>query len=367
VNLGVTVAAAALSLLPAATAGATIPTGNLVKNPGAEDGQAAANDSDYFFPPGWKPELTQSRITAVQYGTGTDFLTTDQGIAYAGGGRFFAGGPPRRLDETQQSDEPMYQDVAIPGDALVDVDAGVVEATGGGCFGGFADDVIDFTAQFLDEGGRAMPGVMFLEGPTNSKPAALQPTWQTMTVPAGARAIHVRLQFFQIGPRGYNRAYADNVLMALSRAGSAPPQPTCSVQTPPAGPTGPTGPAAPGPAPQGPPLTPFLISRGSSKATLRSGRVGVSLACTASGRACRGSLRLSVPSLSAGASSVTLGSRSFTIAAGKRAVVSVRLGRRAKARLSRLPARKVARLKVTARVTMGSTSTKFALRLREAR
>jgi hypothetical protein len=97
---------------------------------------------------------------------------------------------------------------------------------------------------------------------------------------------------------------------------------------------------------------------------MRSGRVGVRLTCTSHDAPCSGSLRLKVPSLSASTSNVTLGSKPFTIAAGKTAPVKVSLRRRAKARMSRMSSRQLRRLRVTATVTIGAASGKFALRLR---
>src|SRR3954469_3216359 len=68
-----------------ATAGAVVPSGNLVQNPGAEAGGGAANASDVAPPPGWG---TTSNFTAVKYGT-----SGFPGQAAGGGTNFFAGGP----------------------------------------------------------------------------------------------------------------------------------------------------------------------------------------------------------------------------------------------------------------------------------
>jgi hypothetical protein len=164
------------------------------------------------------------------------------------------------------------------------------------------------------------------------------------------------MQLIRVGDRAYNDAYADNVLLQLTPAGSTPPEPTCSAVT--------STPPTSGPPPGNEPLTPNAISRGSSKATYRSGGIAVTLDCAGQGAACSGTLQLTVPSLSAHGSTVTLGSRSFSIAAGNSATVSVRVGRRVRARLNRLLARQVRRLKVTASVVLGTASTKFTLRLR---
>jgi hypothetical protein len=57
---------AAAALLAAAPAGAVVPGGNLLVNPGAEAGPGAPDSSQQLPLPGWTVEST---FTAVQYGT----------------------------------------------------------------------------------------------------------------------------------------------------------------------------------------------------------------------------------------------------------------------------------------------------------
>jgi hypothetical protein len=347
-------------LLCASAAGAAIPSGNLLTNPGAEDGPAAHDSSQVFVPPGWTFSQPEFRMTAVYYGS-LGFPTAEQGVALGGGHAFFAGGPPQPEGQPDQRSAIAVQEIPLPPDAFADVDAGAVQATGGGCFGGYADqeDTVVFGADFLNSGGQALTGTNIAAyGPdakARGKQTKLLPVSATRPVPAGARFVRVVLQLIRVGDRAYNDAYADNILMQLTPAGSTPPEPTCSAAA--------STPPPPGPPPGNQPLTPNAISRGSSKARYRSGRIAVTLACAGQGAACSGTLRLTVPSLSAHSSSVTLGSRSFSIAAGKSATVAVRVGRRAKARLNRLSARQVRRLKVRASVKMGTASAKFTLRL----
>jgi hypothetical protein len=350
---------AALSLLFAGIAQASYPTGNLLQNAGAEDGSATADGNSVFTPPQWFT-LDDSRVTAVLYGA-PGFLTAQQGAAYGGGHSFFAGGPPE--PGSTMSDSHVFQGVDFPNDVVAEFAGGRVQATLGGCLGGYADqdDFAQLEVTFLSPA----PTVTVLMGPKANERGArteLLPRSVTGIVPEGTTQAQVRLEFVRLS--GVNTSYdgyADNVSLILSPAGSLPAAPNCTTSTPGGG-TGPTGPGAP--AGGGPTTTPFVVARGSSNATLRSGRIGVVLACTAVNAPCSGGLRLSVPSLSAGASSVTLGSTAFTIPAGRITTVKVSLRRRAKVRVKRMSARRLGRLKVTANVTMGAASTKFSLRLR---
>ena len=83
-------AVAALSVRRAA-AGAAVPAGNLLANPGAEAG-AGSDDGSLVPLPGWAVE---GSLTAVKYGA-SNFLTTEDGARLGGGANFFAGGPSMR-------------------------------------------------------------------------------------------------------------------------------------------------------------------------------------------------------------------------------------------------------------------------------
>src|SRR3954447_26073882 len=71
--------------------GGGIPSGNLLANQNAEQGQAATNETDRFDPPGWQVGAGTS-VTAVRYGT-TTFPTAADSTLINGGSAFFAGGP----------------------------------------------------------------------------------------------------------------------------------------------------------------------------------------------------------------------------------------------------------------------------------
>jgi hypothetical protein len=341
-----------------------------VTNPGAEDGPGAHDSSEVVVPPGWTFLKPEYRMTAVYYGS-PGFPTIEQGVALGGGHSFFAGGPAQPEGAEDQPTAIADQEIPLPAEVIADIDAGTVQATGGGCFGGYGtqNDSVVFGAYFEDSAGHTVGSdPVFIAGPGAKERGGqtkLLPYSDTRKVPAGTRFVQVRLLLIRESSAGrfdYNDAYADNLLLQLSASGSTPPPPSCSAPKAP-GPSGPTGPGAPG-GPAGPNVTPFAIARGSSRATLRSGRVGVSLRCDSGTSPCSGTLRLTVPSLSASVSSVTLGSKAFSIPAGRTATVKVALARRARARVKRMSARQLRRLKVTAKVTVGTASKQFALRLR---
>jgi hypothetical protein len=360
-----------LWVLPGSAA-ATIPPGNLLANPGAEDGTATPDGYDIYRPPGWDMSA-KATITSVAYGA-PGFFTAEQGVAFGGGRSFFAGGPP---NNGNSSAFVMVQDVTLPPEVRGDVAAGTVQATVGGCLGGFADqdDLVEVSATYSGGG----LGDQFLFSPNFKGPDAqargkrtdLLPRAITAQLPKAAEKITVRFDF-QAKSGSYNDAYADNLMLVLRTAGTTPPVPACAAPTAPGGggpapaPAPPAGPGpvifAPGAVGTGPAVTTLLVSQGSGKAMVRSGRVGVSLKCAAHDTPCKGSVRLIVPALPH-ASSVTLGSKAFSIAPGKTATVKVSLGRRAKARVNRLSARQLRRLKVTAKVTSGTASGQFAVRL----
>jgi hypothetical protein len=348
--------ALAAFLLSAGGAGATLPSGNLIRNPGAEEGSASSDGGAVINPPEWdsSPNAT---ITSVTYGA-PGFLTAAQGLALGGGRSFFAGGPP--VTGGDSSSWALLQTDYFPAEVLGDVAGGAVQATLSGCLGGYGDqdDRVEIEADvFGDPQGRLVP-FPTLTGPDARARGGLTdllPQSATLKLPSSAKGVSLHVFFERTSGGGtYNDAYADNLALVLTPAGSAPPAPNCSAPPPGGGPQ--PGPGGPPPAP-GPHTSGVAISRGSSTATLGPGRVRVSLICTSPETPCSGDLRLT-------ASSLTLGSTTFRIAAGRKATVRVSLRRRAKARLERMSRRDLRRLLVTARVRIGTASGTFSLRLR---
>ena len=117
----------AIAVVIAAPAGAAVPSGNLLVNPGAEAGPGAPDDSQAVAPPGWNVEST---FTAVQYGASGGFPTAADGAALGGGANFFAGGPGGATSAATQ-----VVDVSA---AASEIDAGKVGATLGAALGGYA-------------------------------------------------------------------------------------------------------------------------------------------------------------------------------------------------------------------------------------
>jgi hypothetical protein len=136
-------AALGLFLAAAAPAGAVVPSGNLVVNPGAEAAPGAADASTQLPLPGWTVEST---FTAVQYGA-PSFLTAADGAALGGGVNFFAGGPGGATAAATQI-------IDVSG-AAAEIDRGQVQATLSALLGGYATqtDYSAVGATYLKAGG----------------------------------------------------------------------------------------------------------------------------------------------------------------------------------------------------------------------
>src|SRR4051812_28578916 len=121
--------------LGAAPAGASVPSGNLVVNPGAE---AAAPPAL----PGW---TVTAPFESVDYGDPAGFPAS----APDGGANFFAGGDAAESSATQDID-------VSP--AAPEIDAGTVTATLSALEGGFdtQDDFATVTLRYLDASGQTI-------------------------------------------------------------------------------------------------------------------------------------------------------------------------------------------------------------------
>ena len=197
---------AAAALLAAAPAGAVVPGGNLLVNPGADAGPGAPDSSQQLPLPGWTVEST---FTAVQYGT-SGFPTIPDSATLGGEVNFFAGGPGGALSAATQV-------VNLSGTAA-EIDAGQVTATLSALLGGFATQTDNATvsATFLNAGG-APGGAIRLPtvnpGDRNSV-TALVARSSSAPVPAGTRQISVRIDAIR-NEGSYNDGYIDNVSLVL--------------------------------------------------------------------------------------------------------------------------------------------------------
>jgi hypothetical protein len=201
---------AGLTLAAAAPAGAAVPSGNLVVNPGAEAGPGAPDSSQQLPLPGWTVEST---FTAVQYGAPA-FLTAADSAALGGGANFFAGGPGGAASAATQV-------IDVSG-AAAEIDVGKVAATLSALLGGYSSqtDHAAVTATFLNAAGApagavALPTVNAAERKLTT---ALIARTTSAAAPAGTRQISVRIDAIR-DQGSYNDGYIDNVSVVLGSGG----------------------------------------------------------------------------------------------------------------------------------------------------
>jgi hypothetical protein len=204
---------AGLALAAAAPAGAAVPSGNLIVNPGAEAAPGAADSVAQLPLPGWTVEST---FTAVQYGT-PSFLTAADSTALGGGVNFFAGGPGGAASAATQV-------VDVSG-AAAEIDAGKVAATLSALLGGYSGqtDHAAVTATFLNAAG-APAGAVALPTVTSTDrnlTTGLIARTASGALPAGTRQISVRIDAIR-DDGSYNDAYIDNVSLVLGSGAGRP-------------------------------------------------------------------------------------------------------------------------------------------------
>jgi hypothetical protein len=206
----------------AAPAGAAIPAGNLIINPGAEGGAAATDDVHVFAPD--FPWSTSTGFTQVAYGT-AGFPSVQVANSIGGGNAFFAGGPSNASSSAEQT-----VDVAGAG---TEIDAGDATASLSAHLGGVGtqDDAAKVDATFLAADGATL-GTLTV-GPVfdaeRGGATTLVAKSASATVPAGTRAIRVRITATRAGG-SYNDGYADNIRLTL--AGPGPPDTTIDSRPP---------------------------------------------------------------------------------------------------------------------------------------
>ena len=127
-----------------------IPNGNLIQNPGAEEGPHATTWGNEAPPPQWT--VNESQISQVAYGTG-QFPTVAQASAANAGSAFFVGrfDPDRRVLRGDTGGGHMSQ--AIDLEAIEEIDTGNVAARLEGLLGGVANHagVAEVHADFFDD------------------------------------------------------------------------------------------------------------------------------------------------------------------------------------------------------------------------
>jgi hypothetical protein len=204
-------AALALALLIApATAGAQVPSGNLLTNGDAEAVPGAPDDTTVVAPPGW---TTDGPFTEVAYGA-PDFLTTGDGASWDGGASFFAGGPDNAASSATQ--------VVGVSSASAQIDRGGLSATLSALLGGYLTqtDAATVTATFLNDGGATVGtlGIGPVTPDDRQSASMLLSRSAIAPVPAGTRSISVRIDATRF-EGAFNDGYVDNVSLTLGTGG----------------------------------------------------------------------------------------------------------------------------------------------------
>ena len=195
--------------------------GNLVANPGAEQGTAAADDRAAPAPPRWR---RSGGFTSVRYGTVAGlaaFPTLEAAAALGAGDAFFAGGPSGAASATQVVD--------VSGWAPeIDARAGFAVQLSA-LLGGyrFSEDRAAVSAAFRGPAGARL-GRLELDTVTAAERAnatMLMPRAVTGAVPRLTRAIAVTVRSGAPGG-SYNDAYADDVALVprVPRLRGVPPR-----------------------------------------------------------------------------------------------------------------------------------------------
>ncbi len=217
-----------------------LPAGNLLRDPGAEEGGAwAAADG----------------FARERYGA-FPFPSAAAGAALGAGATFFAGGVAPASSAVQQVD--------LTGFAP-EIDRGVATVSLSGLLGGYRADADAgwVEASFLDPAGQPLGAPLTLAGPAAAARAnatTLLPRGRTDAIPPLARSVAVTLRASRT-TGGYSDAYFDNVGLTVSAPGAPPP------------------PAVPGPG--DPPVKPFAgirVLTGVARVD-RKGRIAMRLAC----------------------------------------------------------------------------------------
>jgi len=214
------IATALLLAAPLAAGPVAIPGGNLVQNPGAEEGPAAQLDA-VSAPPGWETTgATSAWAYFVTSGVQSPDRPTAEVAASIGGGKaFFSGGLDAAVSTASQT-------IDVSG-AVAEIDASSVAATLSAYIGGYGGsaDTAHVDARFLGETGNALGSVRI--GPVTRTDRVAKTTLlkrsATKPVPKGTRSIAVVMTMTMTdAPK--NQGFVDNVSLTLGKASvSAPP------------------------------------------------------------------------------------------------------------------------------------------------
>ena len=191
----------------------TYSSGNILVNGNGEAAPGASNFSSSVAIPGW---VTSGVFTTVGYivGGGTD-LNDGDGRALQGGVNYFAGGPGQPTTSATQT-----IDLA---DHAAEIDAGGIDLTLSGQFGGFStqDDSMTMQVTFLDGSGNSL-GTGTIGGYDSADrlgQSTLLGAVSGFPVPTGTRSVLITLTADR-GSGSYNDGYCDNLAVTLTGLGS---------------------------------------------------------------------------------------------------------------------------------------------------
>ena len=197
------------------SAGTTIPDGNLVVNPGAED-SPGTDVPTVVKPVGWE---TTGNLSTWTYAAAEGDRPTKAFAATIGGGKnFFAGGPGD--NSGKQTTHTATQTIDVSG-AGTEIDASQVGATLSAFLGGYSvsEDLATVTARFLDAAGAELSSVRV--GPVNrddrKRLTVLLKRTAQANVPLNTRSIAVVITVKADG-NGANHAFVDNISLTLGKA-----------------------------------------------------------------------------------------------------------------------------------------------------
>jgi hypothetical protein len=216
-------AVTALLTGPSPAHAATLPTGNLIANAGAED-SGATDRTSTVAPAAWTTTGAFTSVSYVAIGMPASVQAQDGGGIY-----LFAGGDTMSNTGAEQSiDVSSYAS---------EIDAGGVSADLSGWLGGYSDetDAMTITAVMVDASGQTLGSLVI--GPVTPAERDDQTTLlsqnATGAVLPGTRTI-VLVMSAAWGTGYYNDAYADNLSLTLAASSGGPPPTTvatCTVPT----------------------------------------------------------------------------------------------------------------------------------------
>ena len=215
--------AALLVASPLPAESSAIPAGNLVQNPGFEDGPGSPLDNT-VPPVGWQSNGTPSVWVYVD---GVGFERPPKAVAatFGGGANFLSGGvgaagTPGTITKTAS------QSIDVAG-AAAEIDAGLVAANLSAYLGGYtsSEDTARVDAKFL--GADSAPLGTLRVGPVTREQRARQTTLlkrsASAPLPKGTRSIAIVLTMFAPETGSKVHAYIDNVSLELVKAATTPP------------------------------------------------------------------------------------------------------------------------------------------------